>query len=79
MPEGTDQRGRRGISLRLPPEMKEWLVVQSDRNGSSINSEIARCIREHMDLEPIARAATERFVTDMAERRVASQAGQSAE
>lgn len=34
---------------RLPLEVKDWLRHQSDINGSSINSEIIRAIRERMD------------------------------
>ncbi|MCK0197563.1 Arc family DNA-binding protein [Ancylobacter sp. 6x-1] len=73
MPEGTDRKGRRGLSLRLPPEMKRWLDERAERNGSSINSEVARCIRAKMDMEPIERAAAERFVRDIAEIRIAAE------
>ena len=34
---------------RLPTEIKDWLQQQSNLNGSSMNSEIIRAIRERMD------------------------------
>ena len=45
------------MQLRLPPEIKLWLTKQSNRNGSSQNSEIIRAIRERMDREAAGRAA----------------------
>ncbi|TBE73766.1 Arc family DNA-binding protein [Rhizobium beringeri] len=35
--------------VRLPVEMKAFVADQSERNGSSQNSEIIRCIRERME------------------------------
>ncbi|KQQ70893.1 DNA-binding protein [Rhizobium sp. Leaf321] len=34
---------------RLPPEVKDFIERQSDKFGSSMNSEVVRSIRERMD------------------------------
>lgn len=39
------------ITLRLPADAKAFLEAQAERNGSSQNSEIVRCIRDRMDRE----------------------------
>ncbi|MER8979281.1 Arc family DNA-binding protein [Mesorhizobium sp. M0870] len=36
-------------SLRLPQDVKAFIEAQAERNGSSQNSEIVRCIRNRMD------------------------------
>jgi hypothetical protein len=43
------QRGWPQFMLRVPPDMKRWLEAQAERNFSSQNSEILRCIQERMD------------------------------
>jgi len=35
--------------VRMPPDVKLWIMKQAQRNASSQNSEIVRCIRERMD------------------------------
>ncbi|WP_088937758.1 Arc family DNA-binding protein [Rhizobium sp. N122] len=35
--------------VRLPEEIQAFIANQAERNGSSQNSEIIRCIRERMD------------------------------
>lgn len=35
--------------LRLPADVKAWLVEQASKNASSQNSEIVRAVRERMD------------------------------
>lgn len=35
--------------VRLPPDLKLWLVKQANKNGSSQNSEVIRAIRERME------------------------------
>ncbi|WP_223229291.1 Arc family DNA-binding protein [Shimia marina] len=37
------------MQLRLPEELKEWIKAESNRNGSSQNSEIIRAIRAAKD------------------------------
>lgn len=39
------------INIRLPKEIKAFIAAQAERNGSSQNSEIIRCIRDRMDRE----------------------------
>ena len=36
---------RKPMQLRLPEELKNWIKAESDRNGSSQNSEVIRAIR----------------------------------
>lgn len=36
---------RKPMQLRLPPDLKAWIKAESDRNGSSQNSEVIRAIR----------------------------------
>ncbi|MFD0981617.1 Arc family DNA-binding protein [Tropicimonas aquimaris] len=36
-------------ALRLPPDLKDWLRAQADKNASSQNSEIIRAVRERME------------------------------
>ncbi len=46
------------VTLRLPSELKCWLLLQCDANGASLNSEIVRAIRERMErLNPTDQAA----------------------
>jgi predicted HicB family RNase H-like nuclease len=45
------------ITLRLPPDAKAFIAAQAERNTSSQNSEIIRCIRDRMDRE--TKTATE--------------------
>lgn len=40
---------RKPMQLRLPKELKEWIKAESDRNGSSQNSEVIRAIRAAKD------------------------------
>jgi hypothetical protein len=40
---------RKPLQLRLPPDLKEWLRDEADRNGASQNSEVIRAIRERME------------------------------
>lgn len=40
---------RKPVQLRLPPELKTWIVAQAELNGSSQNSEIVRAVRERME------------------------------
>jgi len=37
------------VLVRLPPEVKEWLVAEAARNCASHNSEIVRALREKME------------------------------
>jgi hypothetical protein len=37
------------IAVRLPRDMKDWLVEQAAENASSQTSEIVRAVRERMD------------------------------
>lgn len=39
------------LKIRIPKEMKSFIALQAERNKSSQNSEIVRCIRERMDRE----------------------------
>jgi hypothetical protein len=39
------------ITFRMPVDVKAWLAQRSDRNCSSLNSEIIRAIRNQMDAE----------------------------
>ncbi|WP_313195878.1 Arc family DNA-binding protein [Shinella zoogloeoides] len=38
-----------GLMVRLPHDIKSFVAQQSDRNGSSQNSEIIRAVRERME------------------------------
>ncbi|SDY18028.1 Arc family DNA-binding protein [Citreimonas salinaria] len=40
---------RKPMQLRLPPEMKAWIKAQSQKNGSSQNSEVIRAVRDRME------------------------------
>jgi predicted HicB family RNase H-like nuclease len=37
--------------VRLPQDVKAFIAAQAERNSSSQNSEIVRCIRDRMDLK----------------------------
>jgi hypothetical protein len=37
------------ITLRLPPDAKAFIAAKAERNSSSQNSEIVRCIRDRME------------------------------
>ena len=37
------------VLIRLPVDAKTWLEQQAQRNGSSQNSEIIRCVRDRME------------------------------
>jgi predicted HicB family RNase H-like nuclease len=38
-----------GMQVRFPPDVHQWLRAQAERNMSSINAEIIRCVRDAMD------------------------------
>jgi Arc-like DNA binding domain len=44
------------VLVRLPRELKDWLVEEAARNCASHNSEIVRAIREKMERERLAKA-----------------------
>jgi predicted HicB family RNase H-like nuclease len=44
---------RNALTIRLPPDAHTWLDAQAERDGSSINAEIIRLVRDAME----ARAA----------------------
>jgi hypothetical protein len=37
------------LLVRLPVELKEWLERESDRNLSSLGSELVRAVRQRME------------------------------
>ena len=37
------------MQVRFPPDVHRWLRAQAERNMSSINAEIIRCVRDAMD------------------------------
>ena len=37
------------LYLRVPHDVKQWIALQAERNGSSQNSEVIRLIRREMD------------------------------
>jgi hypothetical protein len=45
---------RKPLQLRLPPDLKDWVKAEADKNASSQNSEIIRALRAAMerDLQP---------------------------
>jgi hypothetical protein len=47
------QRDWPRFMVRLPHDVKQFLALQSRRNGASQNSEIIRSVRERMDREYI--------------------------
>lgn len=36
---------RKPMQLRLPPDLKAWIMAEADKNGCSMNSEVIRAIR----------------------------------
>lgn len=45
------------VALRLPHDLKEWVVSEAKRNGCSQNSEIVRCVRYRKEREEELRKA----------------------
>jgi 1,2-phenylacetyl-CoA epoxidase PaaB subunit len=45
------------VFVRLPADVKLWIVKQAKKNGSSQNSEIIRSIRDRMDRVAAGQAA----------------------
>jgi len=39
------------MHVRLPRDLREWLGLQAERNGSTLNSEVVRAIRDRVDAE----------------------------
>lgn len=37
------------LTVRIPPDLRDWLAVQVKRNASSHSSEIVRALRERME------------------------------
>jgi predicted HicB family RNase H-like nuclease len=37
------------MQVRFPPDVHQWPRAQAERNMSSINAEIIRCVRDAMD------------------------------
>ena len=46
------------LMIRMPRDMKLWLMAQAKRNASSQNSEIIRTLRERMDRETVTKTRT---------------------
>jgi predicted HicB family RNase H-like nuclease len=46
------------LMVRLPSEVKAWLLQEATKNGASQNSEIIRSIRARMEQERRERAAS---------------------
>jgi Arc-like DNA binding domain len=51
---GKERASKQGCELlrmqvRFPPDVHQWLRAQAERNMSSINAEIIRCVRDAMD------------------------------
>ncbi len=40
---------RKPMQVRLPPDLKDWIKAEADKNTSSQNSEIIRAIRDRME------------------------------
>lgn len=40
---------RKPLQLRLPPDLKDWVKAEADKNASSQNSEIIRALRAAME------------------------------
>ena len=43
------RRELQNIGVRLPADVDEWISARAERNQSSINAEIIRCVRDAMD------------------------------
>lgn len=41
-------KDRKPMQLRLPTDLKDWIKAESEKNGSSQNSEIIRAVRDSM-------------------------------
>jgi len=39
------------LKIRIPEEVRAWLDAQTQRNGSTLNSEVLRSIRDRIDAE----------------------------
>lgn len=39
------------LSIRVPKDVKQWVLSEADRNASSQNAQIVRAIRDRMDAE----------------------------
>lgn len=47
-----DETQRRPVvTVRLPIDLKTWFQNEASRNGGSLNSEIIRSLRAHMETE----------------------------
>jgi predicted HicB family RNase H-like nuclease len=40
---------RNALTVRLPSDVHAWPEAQAERNGSSINAELIRLVRDAMD------------------------------
>jgi predicted HicB family RNase H-like nuclease len=40
---------RKPLQLRLPPDLKDWLKAEAEKNGASQNSEVIRALRAAMN------------------------------
>lgn len=45
------------FKVRLPADVRYWIIEQARHNGASQNSEIIRCIRERMDRMAVGNGA----------------------
>jgi Arc/MetJ-type ribon-helix-helix transcriptional regulator len=41
-------KDRKPMQLRLPTDLKDWIKAESEKNGSSQNSEVIRAVRDRM-------------------------------
>jgi predicted HicB family RNase H-like nuclease len=45
--QSPDKSARAHVRLRLPPDLKEWVSLQAEQHGGSLNSEIVRALVQH--------------------------------
>jgi predicted HicB family RNase H-like nuclease len=50
---------RNALTVRLPPDVHAWLDAQAERNGSSINSELIKLVRDAMDRQARMKGETD--------------------
>ena len=51
MVQSTPSRELPKIMIRMPHDLKRWIMKQAKRNGASQNGEIVRRLRADMDQE----------------------------
>ena len=43
------------LTIRVPPDVKEWLAERAHYNGATLGAEVSRCCRANMEADGVTK------------------------